>query len=154
MGFYENYLYLCQKNGLKPHSAKIMKIAGVSPSTVAGWKNGAEPSAKPLLNLSKFFGVSVEELLSGAKENTQHAEINNSQKGDNATITNRIGDSDTDITTNNYYGTIHHIVPKKEVEVTKDSKRYFFSLLDNIRDMDDSQLLEMLKYSKYLLSKD
>jgi transcriptional regulator with XRE-family HTH domain len=152
MGFYENYVALCRENGLKPQSAKIMKIANVGSSTITGWKKGAKPSTKPLLNLANYFGVSVEDLLATPKGESSCAEISNVKQGDNGTITTNIGDSDTDIT-NNYY-TIHHTEQRKEVEVTKNSKRYFFSLLDNIRDMDDSQLLEMLKYSKYLLSKD
>ena len=40
----------------------------------------------------------------------------------------------------------------KEV-ANKNSKNYFFTLLDNLREMNDEQLLEMIKYSEYLLSK-
>ena len=56
--------------------------------------------------------------------------------------------------TNNYYSTPceRHIV-SHEVEATINSKEYFYTILLNIKDMTDEQLLDMIKYSEFVLNK-
>ncbi len=42
----------------------------------------------------------------------------------------------------------------KDIPVTIDSKQYFFTLLDQLKNMNDEQLLEMINYADDILTKD
>ena len=103
--------------------------------------------------LAKILQVTPSYLMGWDMEFTQ----NNNQ----GTISNNIGsdtghnmDSNNSYTTNNYYSSPceKHAV-NHEIEATINSKECFFKVLDCLRDMTDEQLLEVLKYSEYVLNK-
>ena len=52
-------------------------------------------------------------------------------------------------TTNNFFS--QKSTCGKTTLSTEDSKNYFFSLIDNMRNMTDEQLKDLLKYSEFLL---
>lgn len=89
-------------------------------------------------------------------------EIELNQNNNSGTISNNINsNNDNDMNsnnnntiTNNYYSTPceRHIV-SHEVEATINSKEYFYTILLNIKDMTDEQLLDMIKYSEFVLNK-
>lgn len=61
MGFYDNFVRLCNEVGKAPNV--VAKEIGLrSSGTVTGWKNGAAPRQTVLVKLSAYFGVSVDEL--------------------------------------------------------------------------------------------
>lgn len=70
--FYDKYLELCKKKGVKPSPAALE--AGISKSLVTKWQtNKTEmPSGEVLAKLSKYFNVPVSELLgeNAEKENS------------------------------------------------------------------------------------
>ena len=61
--FYDKYVELCKKKGVKPSPAAVE--AGISKSLVTKWKNNhtETPSPEVLNALSKYFSVPVYELL-------------------------------------------------------------------------------------------
>lgn len=60
--FWDNYTLLCKKRGTTPNA--VAKQLGYSSAICTHWKNGKTPSGKKLTELSNFFGVTVEYLLS------------------------------------------------------------------------------------------
>lgn len=64
--FWINYVNLCNKRGITPNEAA--KACGIKSSgTVTGWKNGALPRDSVLIKLSKYFNVTIDELISDKK---------------------------------------------------------------------------------------
>ena len=61
--FYDRFVYLCAKKGVSPSKAAV--DAGISKSLVTKWKNNnvQDPSPDVLRKLSKYFCLSVAELL-------------------------------------------------------------------------------------------
>ena len=61
--FYDRFVMLCQKRGVSPSRAAI--DAGLSKSTVTKWKRSpdARPTGNVIEKLTRYFGVSVAELL-------------------------------------------------------------------------------------------
>lgn len=70
--FYDKYLELCKKKGVKPSPAATE--AGISKSLVTKWKNNKTetPSPEVLEQLSKYFHVPISELL-GENEQKNNA---------------------------------------------------------------------------------
>lgn len=70
--FYDKYLELCKKKGVKPSPAATE--AGISKSLVTKWKNNKTetPSPEVLEQLSKYFHVPISELL-GENERKNNA---------------------------------------------------------------------------------
>lgn len=63
--FWDVYTRLCAKDGKAPNVI-AREVCGVkSTGTVTGWKNGATPRNNVLGQLSDYFGVSVDYLLTG-----------------------------------------------------------------------------------------
>lgn len=63
--FWDVYTRLCAKDGKAPNVI-AREVCGVkSTGTVTGWKNGATPRNNVLGQLSNYFGVSVDYLLTG-----------------------------------------------------------------------------------------
>ena len=60
MGFYDNYVSLCNLAGKSP-SAVALEI-GLTKPTVNRWKNGSMPTDATIRKVADFFGVSVAEL--------------------------------------------------------------------------------------------
>jgi transcriptional regulator with XRE-family HTH domain len=66
--FWDVYTRLCAKDGKAPNVI-AREVCGVkSTGTVTGWKNGATPRNNVLGQLSDYFGVSVDYLLTGESE--------------------------------------------------------------------------------------
>jgi transcriptional regulator with XRE-family HTH domain len=62
--FYENFLKLCQDNGISVY--KATKDMGIGQSTATRWKQGtASPNAATLQKIAYYFGVTTDYLLSG-----------------------------------------------------------------------------------------
>lgn len=59
------------------------------------------------------------------------------------------GEKNTYTTTNNYYSDTKSA--SRQV-ITKETKDHFFMLLDIVRNMNDKQLIDLIKYAKYLTS--
>ena len=75
--FYDKYVYLCTKKGVKPCPAA--EEAGISKSLVSKWRKEKNeiPSPDVISKLSKYFGVSVSELLKEDEENENFPGKNN-----------------------------------------------------------------------------
>lgn len=66
--FWDVYTRLCAKDGKAPNVI-AREVCGVkSTGTVTGWKNGATPRNNVLGQLSDYFGVSVDYLLTGEEQ--------------------------------------------------------------------------------------
>ena len=65
MSFYERYETLCQERGYSGQSATAFEQIGLKKGTVAGWKKESDalPASKYLIQLSRFFGVSIDYLV-------------------------------------------------------------------------------------------
>ena len=73
------------------------------------------------------------------------------EQSNNCNASNNIGgEQNTYTTTNNYYANHKH--PSKS-DVTEDTKNHFFRLIDIVRNMDDKNIVELIKYAEYLSSK-
>lgn len=59
--FYDRFVVLCAKNGVKPSAA--VEAIGIGRANATFWKKGSLPSAKNLQKLADYFGVSVAYLL-------------------------------------------------------------------------------------------
>ena len=68
--FYDRFVYLCKQKGISPTRAAL--DAGISKSLVTKWKtnNVKDPSPDVLRKLSKYFNVTVAELLGEETEKT------------------------------------------------------------------------------------
>lgn len=65
--FYENFLKLCQDNGISVY--KATKDMGIGQSTATRWKQGtASPNAATLQKIADYFGVTTDYLLTGEKK--------------------------------------------------------------------------------------
>lgn len=66
--FWDVYTRLCAKDGKAPNVI-AREVCGVrSTGTVTGWKNGATPRNNVLGQLSEYFGVSIDYLLTGEEQ--------------------------------------------------------------------------------------
>lgn len=72
MGFYDNYVRLCNEIGKAPNVV-AREIGLKSSGTVTGWKNKSMPRQTVLAKLAAYFGTSVEELI--ADEKTPATEV-------------------------------------------------------------------------------
>jgi transcriptional regulator with XRE-family HTH domain len=64
MSFAENLKRLMRARGLTPRI--VCQATGVPSSTLSEWTSGREPKlSEPILNVAKFFGVTLEELITG-----------------------------------------------------------------------------------------
>ncbi len=59
--FYQNFLKLCEKHGVKPNN--VTKAIGLSTATATNWKSGCVPRDVTLQRLAGYFGVTVDDLL-------------------------------------------------------------------------------------------
>lgn len=64
--FYKNLTALCAKNNTTPTA--VIEALGLSRGSVTHWKNGKIPHDSTLIKIAVHFGVSVDDLLSDAKE--------------------------------------------------------------------------------------
>ena len=61
--FYSNLLRLCSERGISP-SALLVHL-GISKAGLKRWRDGTEPSNPIKKKLADYFGITVEELVSG-----------------------------------------------------------------------------------------
>lgn len=66
--FWDNFLLLCDRAGKSPN-AVAAEIGFKSSGTVTGWKDGTIPYERNLKKIADYFGVTVDYLLNGQKEN-------------------------------------------------------------------------------------
>ncbi len=124
---------------------ELGNIIGVGKSTVRKWETGEITNMRrdSIENLAKALDISPLSFFE-----TSDSTISNSN------ILNNYGDSNENSfhssTTNNFF---ENKKCDNKTTSSENSKSCFFTLLDNIREMDDEQLLEMIRYSEYLLSK-
>lgn len=59
--FYERFLQICEQNNEKP--TQVLKKIGASSGNLSNWKSGGAVKSDILLQLSKYFNVSVDYLL-------------------------------------------------------------------------------------------
>ena len=69
--FWDNFLKLCNINGIKPNS--LVKTLGISSGAITSWKNGRIPHAATQKKIADYFGVTVDELLYGANKKSSDA---------------------------------------------------------------------------------
>lgn len=64
---YKNFEMLCKRAGVSVY--RVAQETGISPSTLSQWKSGAySPKLPKLQRLAAYFGITVDELISGPKE--------------------------------------------------------------------------------------
>lgn len=64
MTFYERYIDLCHKCGIKPTGSQMQQITGITSSALTQWKTlKSLPTAAILGSLAKYFKVSVDYLI-------------------------------------------------------------------------------------------
>ena len=61
--FSDNFVKLCARKGI--HPTTVAEILGYSRTTGSKWINGATPRKMTLQKIADYFGITVEELLSG-----------------------------------------------------------------------------------------
>jgi len=59
--FYQNFVYLCEKLGVS--RSNVCKKLGLSENAWKRWENESTPRKSTVLAVSRFFGVSYEDLL-------------------------------------------------------------------------------------------
>lgn len=70
--FWDNFYSLCKEKGTTPNA--VAKVLGYSPAICTHWKNGKKPSGQKLTELSTFFKVPIERLISDASDTLSEAE--------------------------------------------------------------------------------
>lgn len=63
MEFYDRYAALCKEKDLNPQSREMFAVTGVTTGTISGWKRGSEPRPSVLVNIARYFDVSVDYLV-------------------------------------------------------------------------------------------
>ncbi len=67
MDFYQSFLSFCTKAGKSP--SRVALDNGFSKTIVSGWKSGrTNPTDRTLAKLAEYFGVTVDELVSGEQK--------------------------------------------------------------------------------------
>ena len=64
---YDNFVRLC--NSVKKSPSAVALEIGIAKPTVSRWKTGSVPNRSSLLKVADYFGVSVDSLTKGKKEN-------------------------------------------------------------------------------------
>ena len=145
MSFADNINRICAIRGTNlTHVIKQLKN-GQSSYTTAINKKGSVPNEKDLIKLAEILNCSVMDFF------VDNPDMVLNQNNNAGTISNNVNAGET-YNTNNYYSACGNDTDKS-VPITSDSKEYFFTVLDKLRNMDDSCLLEMIRYADFVLSK-
>lgn len=95
--FYDQFVMLCRRRGVTPSRAAL--DAGLSKSTVTKWKNDPDtrPTGTVIDKLTKYFGISISELLGENDQDITHRPVNDEDIkfalfGGSGTITNEMYD--------------------------------------------------------------
>lgn len=144
MSFADNINRLCAERGTK--LTPFLKSLGFSGSKATAINNGQIPNnEKDLVKIAEGLNCSVMDLFADKND------IILNQNNNLGTISNSVSSGET-YNTNNYYSASGNCTDKN-VYITNNSKEYFFTVLDKLRNMDDSSLLEMIRYADFVLSK-
>lgn len=76
--FWETYCSLCKERGETPTGVSIK--CGSSNASAVKWKNGSIPNGKTLQKIADYFGVSVDYLLCGKKENPTAEKLSDEER--------------------------------------------------------------------------
>lgn len=74
--FFDNFVRLCEQNGVKP--SRALTEAGVPKSAYSYWRresssgNDAKPTNQNAVKLAQYFNVSVDYLLTGEQKENPH----------------------------------------------------------------------------------
>ncbi len=144
--------YLMLNNKTQKDLAKELNI---SKSVVSSWCTGVRiPRMDKIDMLAKYFNVTRADII--ANRTQTNVKIN--QPNNQGETFNQINSTDQNTnhyTTNNYYNKskVEENHCRTDIPITVDSKRYFFALIDCIRDMTDDKLLEVLNFANYVSQK-
>lgn len=73
MGFYDNFIELCNVYGTYP--SRVAEDIGLTKSAVTKWKNrGTTPTDVVLYKIADYFNISVDELLNGKQKEPAEAD--------------------------------------------------------------------------------
>ena len=142
MSFGDNLKRICTERGTTPSA--ILKKWGLSTSKVSAWYAGSLPKQDILVRLASELNCSVSDFFSDDKS-TRYVQTDN-----RGNISNNTGSSNA-FTTNNYFSNQKR---EKTASIESSSKERFFTIVDQLRRMNDNQLIDMTKYAAYLMSKD
>lgn len=132
MAFAENINRICAIR--KTNLTNVIKQLknGQSSYTTAINRKGSIPNQKDLFILAEILHCSVTDFFVDNPDSVLN-QNNSSDLSNNTRYDNGIN---------------------KDIPVTIDSKQYFFTLLDQLKNMNDEQLLEMINYADDILTKD
>jgi SOS-response transcriptional repressor, lexA len=135
-----HYLAINQKSQID-----IIHDLGMKRSSVSNWCAGISlPRMDKVQALADYFNINKSDLL---EEKPVKFSVEVTRNSGN--VSNSISDKSS--TVSNYYSSAEKCQSKQEI--TANSKTYFFTLLDNLKEMTDGEILEMIEYAKYLLSR-
>lgn len=83
MNFYENFVRLCTQHGISP--SKVAREIGISKSAVTRWKDGGGMTDPVAIRIADYFGVSVDVLRNGDKNEQKEKTASFVANGLNAT---------------------------------------------------------------------
>lgn len=106
--FWNRFTGLCEEKNITPN--RVMLDTGLNTGNPSFWKNGRIPSNKILVALSDYFGVSIDYLLGGTKENQTAEEPNT--KTNNAPDNGMSGD---ELLAFALYGTEYKSISKEKL---------------------------------------
>ena len=125
---------------------EVADAIGVSPQAINTWiQKISLPRMGKVQALADYLRISKSDLI----EDFSGSSISIDQSYNSGNVSNSISDKSS--TVNNYYSSAEKCQSKQEI--TTNSKIYFFTLLDTLKEMTDGEILEMIEYAKYLLSK-
>ncbi len=99
---------------------------------------------KRLSMIAKALGCTPSDLLSSYDKAIDNSFNNLSNNSNNVTHTT---------SHNHYYDDDSKKDSTAHIIVTENTKKYFLGIIDNVRNMDDDQLLDVLKYCEFVKSK-
>ncbi|MGP1505145.1 MAG: helix-turn-helix domain-containing protein [Eggerthia catenaformis] len=107
---------------------------------------------KRLRMIADALGCSPSELLISYDQSINNSfNITNSNNSGNGS--HNSGSHNNNITNNYYYDNDNDDGCTNDIIITLNTKKYFFGIIDELREMDDDQLLEILKYCEFVRQK-
>nr|DAT48720.1 MAG TPA: helix-turn-helix domain protein [Caudoviricetes sp.] len=123
-------------------------------SSISRMENSSKLTLNKVQLLADALNVSPSYLMGWEDEINVDMDIENNS----GTISNSIGSDSTDTnntyTTNNYYSSPcsqKEATTNKDVKATVTSKELFYEMLMVLKDMDDEQLKDMIRYGNFIL---
>lgn len=71
--FIDNFRRLCASRGVP--ETRVTKELGIGGGTYMNWKNGSEPLNSTKKRIADYFGISIDELMSGADGDSEMTEL-------------------------------------------------------------------------------